>query len=43
VKLAAVSVAVVALVAAALAAPARAAQPVSTIKLDGVISPVTVR
>ena len=42
-KLAAVSVAVVALVAAALAAPARAAQPVSTIKLDGVISPVTVR
>ena len=28
---------------AALAAPADAAQPVSTIKLDGVISPVTVR
>jgi membrane-bound serine protease (ClpP class) len=28
---------------AALAAPAQAAQPVSTIKLDGVISPVTVR
>ena len=39
---AAVSLAVVVL-AAALAAPASAAQPVSTIKLDGVISPVTVR